>query len=53
MTRFTDKTRGIKANVEYRVQEASTDGIIARASDGKHWPSTQQSQRWPLGLRLH
>ena len=35
MTRFTDKARGIKANVEYRVQEASTDGIIARASDGQ------------------
>ncbi|CAH1534276.1 Conjugative transfer relaxase/helicase TraI [Vibrio owensii] len=35
VTRFTDKERGIKANVEYRIESASHEGIIARSKDGQ------------------
>ncbi|MGX9523109.1 conjugative transfer relaxase/helicase TraI [Vibrio mediterranei] len=35
MTRFTDKERGIKANVEYRITQASHDGIIAKTDAGQ------------------
>ncbi|HAS6641161.1 conjugative transfer relaxase/helicase TraI (plasmid) [Vibrio parahaemolyticus] len=35
VTRFTNKERGIKANVEYRIESASHEGIIARSKDGQ------------------
>ncbi|HDY8043869.1 TPA: conjugative transfer relaxase/helicase TraI [Vibrio vulnificus] len=35
VTRFTDKSRGIKANVEYRITQASSDGIIAQTKTGE------------------
>ncbi len=35
VTRFTDKERGIKANVEYRIESASHEGIVARSEDGQ------------------
>ena len=35
LTRFTDKARGIKANVEYRIERASHEGIVARSKDGQ------------------
>ncbi|HDY7982827.1 conjugative transfer relaxase/helicase TraI [Vibrio vulnificus] len=35
VTRFTDKSRDIKANVEYRITQASSDGIIAQTKTGE------------------
>ncbi|MDA0126408.1 conjugative transfer relaxase/helicase TraI, partial [Vibrio sp. MM46] len=35
VTRFTDKERGIKANVEYRITQASSDSIIAQSKTGE------------------
>lgn len=35
VTRFTDKSHGIKANVEYRITQASSDGIIAQTKTGE------------------
>ncbi|WP_343290078.1 conjugative transfer relaxase/helicase TraI (plasmid) [Vibrio harveyi] len=35
VTRFTDKERGIKANVEYRITQASSDSIIAQTKTGE------------------
>lgn len=35
ITRFTDKTRGIKANVEHRIIHADTKRIVAQAQDGQ------------------
>ncbi|KJR35924.1 conjugative transfer relaxase/helicase TraI [Vibrio sp. S234-5] len=35
VTRFTDKSRDIKANVEYRITQASSDGIIAQSKTGE------------------
>ncbi|MFM2623537.1 conjugative transfer relaxase/helicase TraI [Vibrio owensii] len=35
LTRFTDKARGIKANVEYRIESASHEGITAESKDGQ------------------
>ncbi|CCN50837.1 putative Conjugative transfer relaxase protein TraI [Vibrio nigripulchritudo MADA3029] len=36
MTRFTDKTRGIRANVEYTVTHATQTAVSAQSEDGKH-----------------
>ncbi|ENM5739403.1 conjugative transfer relaxase/helicase TraI [Vibrio mimicus] len=35
VTRFTDKSRGIKANVEYQISQASENEITAVAKDGR------------------
>ncbi|MDA0126407.1 conjugative transfer relaxase/helicase TraI, partial [Vibrio sp. MM46] len=35
VTRFTDKERGIKANVEYRITQASSDSVIAQSKTGE------------------
>ncbi|MEZ8179041.1 conjugative transfer relaxase/helicase TraI, partial [Vibrio sp. 1F292] len=35
ITRFTDKERGIKANVEYRITQANTDSVIAQSKTGQ------------------
>ncbi len=35
MTRFTDKTRGIRANVQYQVTEATQTHITAHSKEGK------------------
>ncbi|PMK92440.1 conjugative transfer relaxase/helicase TraI, partial [Vibrio lentus] len=35
ITRFTDKERGIKANVEYRITQATTDSVIAQSKTGQ------------------
>lgn len=35
VTRFTDKERGIKANVEYQINEATRQGITAQSKDGQ------------------
>ncbi|SON51621.1 conjugative transfer relaxase/helicase TraI [Vibrio tapetis] len=35
VTRFTDKSRDIKANVEYRITQASPDSIIAQSKSGQ------------------
>ncbi len=35
VTRFTDKSRGIKANVEYQVSAASSSEITAQTKDGQ------------------
>lgn len=35
VTRFTDKTRGIKANVEHRIVHADEKSIIAQSQDGQ------------------
>ncbi|MEZ8419945.1 conjugative transfer relaxase/helicase TraI [Vibrio splendidus] len=35
ITRFTDKERGIKANVEYRITQANTDRVIAQSKTGQ------------------
>ncbi|MGF1815466.1 conjugative transfer relaxase/helicase TraI [Vibrio splendidus] len=35
ITRFTDKERGIKANVEYRITQATTDSIVAQSKTGQ------------------
>ncbi|MEZ8082798.1 conjugative transfer relaxase/helicase TraI [Enterovibrio norvegicus] len=35
VTRFTDKSRGIKANVEYQIENASEEGITALSKEGK------------------
>ncbi|MFZ3532613.1 conjugative transfer relaxase/helicase TraI [Vibrio harveyi] len=35
VTRFTDKERGIKANVEYSITQASSDSVIAQSKTGE------------------
>lgn len=35
VTRFTDKTRGIKANITHRVVQAAPDGIVAHDQDAR------------------
>ncbi|MEZ9438907.1 conjugative transfer relaxase/helicase TraI, partial [Vibrio atlanticus] len=35
ITRFTDKERSIKANVEYRITQATTDRVIAQSKTGQ------------------
>lgn len=35
LTRFTDKTRGIKANVEYEISSATSDTITAESKNGQ------------------
>ncbi|WP_435250679.1 conjugative transfer relaxase/helicase TraI (plasmid) [Vibrio sp. nBUS_14] len=49
VTRFTDKARDIKANVEYRITHATPEAILAQSSTGQSLtinPSTLQDGHW-------
>lgn len=49
VTRFTDKTRDIKANVEYRITQATSEAILAQSQAGQTLtinPSTLQDGHW-------
>ncbi|MEZ8918576.1 conjugative transfer relaxase/helicase TraI [Vibrio splendidus] len=49
VTRFTDKTRDIKANVEYRITQATREAVVAQSSTGQSLtiaPSSLQDGHW-------